>query len=361
MKSFSICTVLALCLFSCKDADAPITAELYFPPIASENWETTSPSSLNWNSDRLHELYDVLEEGDTRGFIILKEGKIVIEKYFGSQIIGTQNFDKNSIWYWASAGKTLTATLTGIAQQEGLLAVDEPSSKYLGEGWTSLHPEQEQKITIWHQLTMTTGLDDGVDNNADFSPENLVFKTEPGTRWAYHNAPYTILDKVIAQASGESFGAYFESKIASRIGMIGQWQTIGFNNVYFSNTRSAARYGLLILANGFWEGRKVLDQDFLNQMTQSSQTMNKSYGYLFWLNGKESYMVPTLQTGFSGPIIPNAPSDLVAGLGRDGQFVCIVPSQNLVLIRLGLDPSDALVSFQYLDTIWQKLNLAMPN
>ncbi|MCH7406281.1 serine hydrolase domain-containing protein [Belliella aquatica] len=348
--------IIVLFFFACKEKEEPISSGLYFPPNNSETWEETDPASLGWDTSKVNELYQLLQDGNTRGFIVLKDGKIVLEQYFGTQLIGSQPFGVSSNWYWASAGKTLTATLTGIAQEEGLLNLEESSSKYLGEGWTSLSLEQEQKITIWHQLTMTTGLDDMVENKDDFTPSSLIYKAEPGTRWAYHNAPYTILDEVIAEASGQTFTSYFDAKVASKIGMKGSWQRLGFNNVYFSTSRSMARFGLMILAKGKWGEDSILSsQEFFDQMTQTSQSLNESYGYLWWLNGKSSFMVPGPQAKIPGPIFTHAPSDMVCGLGRDGQFVCVVPSQNLVLVRMGLDADNSLVSFTFLDRIWEKL------
>jgi len=342
--------------FGCREKEEPISTGLYFPPNNSDTWEGTDPVSLGWDTSKLGELFQLLQDGNTRGFIVLKDGKIVLEAYFGTQLIGSQPFGVNSNWYWASAGKTLTATLTGIAQEEGLLDLEDPSSKYLGEGWTSLTLEQEQKITVWHQLTMTTGLDDMVENKDDFTPSSLIYKVEPGTRWAYHNAPYTLMDEVIAEASGQTFTSYFDAKVASKIGMKGSWQRLGFNNVYFSTSRSMARFGLMILAKGKWGEESILNsQEFFDQMIQTSQSLNESYGYLWWLNGKSSFMVPGPQVKIPGSIFKHAPSDMVCGLGRDGQFVCIVPSQNLVLVRMGLDADNSLVSFTFLDRIWEKL------
>ena len=80
----------------------------------------------------------------------MKDGKIVLEEYFNGH-------DSTSNWYWAS-GKSLTAFLIGIAQQENYLNISDTTSTYLGQGWTSLNPIQEEKITIRHQLNMTSGL-----------------------------------------------------------------------------------------------------------------------------------------------------------------------------------------------------------
>ncbi len=127
--------------------------ELYFPPILGNQWETQTPESLNWETKNIPELYQYLESQNTKAFLVLKDGKIVIEKYF-------DNFTADSNWYWASAGKSLTAFTIGVAESKGQLNLTDKTSKYLGEGWTSLDKELEDKITVWNQLTMTTGLND---------------------------------------------------------------------------------------------------------------------------------------------------------------------------------------------------------
>lgn len=354
---------LAMFIFSCSENEKPESgpSNLYFPPLSGNAWKTLDPQDLNWNLQELDRLDDLLEANGTRAFILLKKGKIVREVYFGTRLAGNQPFDQNALWYWASAGKVLTATLVGIAQQEGKLDISESSSEYLGTGWTSLSSAQEQKITIWHQLTMTTGLDDGVSNRDDFTPANLQYLAEPGTRWAYHNAPYTLLDKVVEGATDMSFSDYFNQKLAARIGMTGSWQRLGFNNVFFSNARSMARFGLLMLAGGNWAGQDVIqDHKYLSEMITTSQDLNRSYGYLWWLNGKPSFMLPTIQNIFQGSWAPNAPGDMFCGLGRDGQYVCIIPSMELVMVRMGESPDQSLVPFMFLDEIWQQLNKVLP-
>lgn len=351
-------------LFSCTEKQDPDSRPngLYFPPVSGDTWESVSPSSLGWNTSEIQSLKTLLEDNGTRAFIILKDGKIVMEEYFGTRLAGSQPFDQNSMWYWASAGKTLTATLIGIAQEEGKLNIQNSSSDYLGKGWTSLPESDEDKIKVWHQLTMTSGLDDGVGNRDDFSPENLKYLAEPGVRWAYHNAPYTLLDKVIEGSTGSSFPQYFNNKLASKIGMTGTWQRVDFNNVFFSNARSMARFGLLILAKGEWDGALVIkDMVYLQQMVKMSQNLNQGYGYLWWLNDSDSFMIPQVQIQLPGSYAPNAPSDMVCGLGRDGQYVCVIPSQNLVLVRMGSNPDQNLVPITFLNDIWQILRNIIPS
>lgn len=325
---------------------------LYYP---STTWQTTDPSSLGWCTSEIDSLYAFLQKGDSKAFVLLKDGKIVLEKYFGT-------FTQDSLWYWASAGKTLTAFAVGLAQQKGFLKLSDTSSKYLGKGWSSLTAEQEAKITVWHHLTMTTGLDDAT-GNADCTDKNcLTYKAEPGSRWAYHNAPYTLLDQIMQGATGQNINAFLNANVKPTTGMTGLFVKTGYNNVYFSNARSMARYGLLLLGEGQWNGNAVMtDTGYLRRMRNSSQTLNRSYGYLTWLNGKSSFMIPQSQIVFPGTLMPNAPSDMYAALGKNSQYINVVPSQGLVLVRMGNDPPEGggLVPTAFNNNIWKYLNKIM--
>jgi CubicO group peptidase (beta-lactamase class C family) len=358
MRKNLIVLLFSLFILSCSEDKEIKPKNLYFPPAGSATWETVSPSSLGWDTSHIPELLTLLETNGTRAFILLKDGKIVLESYFGQNMAGTAPFNQSSNWYWASAGKTLTAFLTGKAAEEGFLSLDDKTSDYLGVGWTNLTLEQENQITVWHQLTMTTGLDDGVADNHDFSPANMIYKEPAGARWAYHNAPYTLLDAVIEDATGESFENYFNVKLRDKTGMDGSWIWLENDHVYFSTARSMARFGLLILNKGKWNQEAILENEvYFNNMVNTSQNLNKSYGYLWWLNGKESLMVPGSQLVIQGSVTPNAPPDMISGMGKNGQYVSVVPSQNIVIVRMGDNPDQALVPFLFLDDIWEKLNL----
>jgi CubicO group peptidase (beta-lactamase class C family) len=324
---------------------------MYFPPLSGTEWQTSTPASLNWNTAKLNELYTYLQQKNTKAFLILKNGRIVAERYFDT-------FTADSNWYWASAGKTMTAFLVGIAQQEGLLNINTRSSQYLGAGWTTLPLAKENLITVRHQLTMTTGLDDGTGEVDCTLPSCLTYKADAGTRWAYHNAPYTLLDKVVESASGMTYNAYFQQKIRNRIGMNGLWlRQDTYNNVYFSTPRSMARFGLLLLNKGKWDGTAILsDTNYFHAQVNTSQSQNASYGYLTWLNGKSSHMMPQTQFNFPGMLVPNAPADMYAGLGKNDQKVYVVPSQKLVVIRMGNAAGNVQLAASSFDNeLWGKL------
>ena len=324
----------------------------YFPPNAG-TWETTTPASLGWCSANIDSLYNYLNQTNTKAFIILKDGKIVLEKYFG-------NFTQDSIWYWASAGKTLTGFTVGLAKQDGLLKITDPSSKYLGKGWSSLSTTKEDSITIQHHLSMSTGLNDAGSDPDCTLPSCLTYKAAAGTRWAYHNAPYTLLDQVIEGATGGNLNVYMAKKFTTTIGMKGLFVKTGYLNVYFSNARTMARFGVLLLNKGNWNGNKIVtDTQYFREQTNSSQSMNPSYGYLTWLNGKSAFMAPGSQIRFPSSLNPDAPNDMYCAWGKNGQYIDVVPSQKIVLIRMGNAPGgsgSASMAVGYNNEIWKYVN-----
>lgn len=355
MKLFYLLSFAFLGIVSCSSDDETTTApsqptpeeSMYFPPNNSSVWETKTIASLNWNQSAVQPLLDYLELKHTKSFIILINGRIVMENYFNSHTL-------SSLWYWASAGKTLTSTVTGIAQQENFLNINNKVSTYIGNGWTSETLAQENLITCKHLLSMSSGLDDALGDNVD--PSNLKYKADAGTRWAYHNV-YVKLQDVVAQATNQTWSNYFNTKLRDKIGMNGSWFQSGDNSVYWSDTRSMARFGLLALNKGNWNGTQIINTNYFNEATSTSQNINQSYGYLWWLNGKSSYHLPQSQLQFNGSIIPAGPTDMFMALGKNDQKIYVVPSKKMVVIRMG-DAADnvnlALSDFD--NTLWQKIN-----
>ena len=327
----------------------PVANEaMYFPPNdGSTTWDTKSISSLGWNQSAVQPLLDYISLKNSKSFIILVNGRIVIENYFNGH-------NSTLPWYWASAGKTLTATVTGIAQQEGLININNKVSDYIGLGWTSIPVSKENLITCKNLLCMNSGLNDALGD--DVSPANLQYVADAGSRWAYHNV-YVKLQDVIAQASGQTWSNYFNTKLRDKLGMTGTWNPNGGLSVFYSNTRSMARFGLMALNNGNWNGTQIVNQTYFNQAINSSQAINLSYGYLWWLNGKSSYHMPQSQLQLAGSIIPNGPSDMFMALGKNDQKIYVVPSKKMVVIRMG-DAADnvnlALSDFD--NVLWQKIN-----
>ncbi|MCG8328308.1 MAG: serine hydrolase [Chitinophagales bacterium] len=321
----------------------------YFPPADNDDWAHLSPDSLNWCADSIQLLYDFLEEEQTKSFVVLKDGKIVLEEYFGT-------YERDSLWFWFSAGKSLRSLLVGIAQEEGYLDIHDRTSDYLGEGWTSLPSEKEDSITIWHQLTMTTGLDE--DEFFCTDPECLTYVADAGTRWYYHNGPYSLLKEVLSEATGQGINVYTNSRVRNKIEMnSGFWLPVGYNTFFLSTALDMARFGLLILNEGTWDGTAVInDMEYFQQMINSSQALNPSYGYLWWLNGKDTYIPPSTSISFPGPMAPAAPSDVILAAGAQGQYISISPSEGLVIVRQGTSNDDDLAAVDLHNEIWERLS-----
>jgi CubicO group peptidase (beta-lactamase class C family) len=346
-----ICSFL-LILFSCKkkkEEDNTIPAEtMYFPSTTTTYWETKSMSSLGWDETAVTALNDYLTQKNTKSFMILVNGRIVMEEYYNGHTA-------SDTWEWNSAGKTLVASITGIAEQEGYIDIDNKVSDYLGNGWTKETQAQEDLITSKNLLTMTSGLNDA--NNLVIKA-NLTYLADAGTRWSYHNV-FQRLINVVESSTGQDYDTYFNDKLKSKIGMEGYWNYGVIFTIYHSNTRSMARYGLLALNKGKWNNEQIINEAFFTDAISTSQLINPSYGYLWWLNGKTSYMIPGSQTVFTGTLIPNAPSDMYAAMGANDQRIYVIPSKNMVVIRMGeasnpLNPSFAVSGFD--NDLWEKIN-----
>ena len=202
---------------------------------------------------------------------------------------------------------------------------------------------------------MTSGIND--ESNLVIKP-NLTYLADAGTRWSYHNVFQVLMD-VVAEVSNQDFETYFNSKISSRIGMTGYWNEGLIFTIYHSTTRSMARFGLLALSKGKWKNEQILNESYFNESIVSSQNINPSYGYLWWLNGKTSYMIPGSQDVYQGRLIPNAPPDMYAAMGAEDQRIYVIPSKKMVIVRMGdasdpLNPSFALSGFD--NDLWDKIN-----
>ncbi|ESU20621.1 beta-lactamase [Flavobacterium cauense R2A-7] len=353
MKHFIVPLFFLATLLSCSSDSEVVTATptptpetMYFPPLTGDTWETKSIAALGWNQSAVAPLETYLNDKHTKSFIILVNGRIVMERYFNGHT-ATDN------WYWASAGKTLTSTMTGIAQQDGFLNINNKVSDYIGTGWTSETLAKENLITCKHLLSMTSGLDDALGD--DVSPANLQYVADAGTRWAYHNV-YVKLQDVVSSAAGQTWSAYFNSKLRDKIGMNGAWVPNGDLSVYWSTSRSMARFGLLALNNGNWNGTQIINTAYFHDATTTSQNINLAYGYLWWLNGKSSYHLPQSQLQLPGSIIPSGPNDMFMALGKNDQKIYVIPSKKMVVIRMG-DAADnvsmALSDFD--EVLWQKI------
>ena len=337
----------------------PAAAQTYFPPVpaASAPWDTVDPAALGWCPEAVEALHAFADSTGSRALLVLQGGRIAVEGYYNGH-------GPDSAWYWASAGKSVMAALCARAMAEGDLTPSTAVSSLLGPGWSSASAPTESSITVSHLLTMTSGFDDGVPDDDCWAPECLVPLAAPGTRWAYHNAPYTLLHEVLPEATGLSVNFFLNNRLFAPIGAAGlylQFAGDSWNRVLVSKARDAARFGLLAARGWQWNGQYLIaDSSLRAALTAPSTALNPSYGWLWWLNGGPTHRMPSSQVVFNGPMVPAAPPDLRMALGRDDQKVWAIPSLDLVVVRLGENPAfPSLAGFDYNAALWSRLSAVL--
>jgi CubicO group peptidase (beta-lactamase class C family) len=148
---------------------------------------------------------------------------------------------------------------------------------------------------------------------------------------------------VLEIASHQSIDAFTARKLSGPLGMASStWDCSPAPNNrtnctwYRSNLRDMSRFGLLILRHGTWENRQLITERFVRDATTTSQSLNESYGYLWWLNGKASYRLPAATLGVQeGMLWPDCPADACGALGAQDKKIYVVPSLDLVVARHG--------------------------
>lgn len=335
-------------------------ADPYFPPIEGK-WETTSAESANLRADNIQQALEFAESRATSSLLIVHSGRIVSENHWkpeGENGQPTPRYRRthkgdttegHPIEDVASVQKSVISFLAGIAIGEGKLNLDKSASTYLGAGWSKASGAQEKVILIHHLMTMTTGLGN-----------QLQYQVAVGTRWRYNTAAYSQMVPVLEKVFGASIEDITRGRIAKPIGMANtSWMERPWaknsdtaNKVGLATTaRDLVRFGILILSGGNWNETPFLkDPDYLSESLSSSQSLNKSYGLLWWLNGQESYRAAAGAKQIMGSMTPSAPDDMIGAYGALGRKVYIVPSLSLVVVRLGDAPGK-----KFDDGFWSRL------
>ncbi len=319
---------------------------LYFPPIGND-WARVDPASLDWDVAALEHALNFARERKSSAVIVLHSGRIAAEKYWEPtgvsaryrRMVSTPAADGHVREDVASVQKSVVSFLSGIAEGKKQIDLDAPVNKYLGAGWSQAGADAEQRILVRHLLSMSSGLDTSL---GDVAPA--------GEKWAYNTNAYALLVKVLEAATGKSIHDITREWLSNPTGMRdSRWEERRFlaggedaNAIgYTTSARDLARFGLLVLAGGTWDGRDLLgNPGYVRRATTSSQMMNPAYGLLWWLNGQSSFLRPARAMTVKGSLIRTAPNDLVMAAGALGRKVYVVPSKQLVIVRLGDDPGE---------------------
>ncbi len=332
--------------------ETAVALNLYFPGKQGQ-WETVDAEVAGWNQSRLNALLDWVGEQRSSSVLILWQGRILAEKHWGKVSGATSggyrrmfvrlNDRQQAIEDVASVQKSIVSILVGVAVHKKLLQIEDSVSKHLGVGWSNAAPAQEAEIKIKHLLSMTSGL------TAD-----LHFQAKPGTQWFYNTAAYAVVRDCLVVSSGMSVHELTRKWLMDPIGMTeSEWipraKSITALNAFgfASSARDLARIGLLMQAQGNWQGKKVIPDDrFRVASLKASQRLKPNYGYLWWLNHSER---PT-----------DAPAGTASAKGYLGRRIFVSTRQAWDVERLGVDPRS--VSTAAFDReFWRRLMAAKVN
>ncbi len=318
------------------------TSDTYFPK-SDDEWRTITPHEAQWSESDLERALDYAGERNSSGVVILFQGKILAERYWDIEepsqrylnFVQGRDPSQRVIEDVASAQKSIAAILTGIAQERGYLDIDDPVSQHLGQGWSKASIAQENKITLKHLLSMTSGL------NPDLS-----FDVEPGTKWVYNTPAYHHVMKSIEAATGRDRNSLTTEWLTGPLGMSNSswtprpWASSDIGVGFSTTARDLARVGVMIHSNGYWDGKPILsDSGYISEMLSSSQNSFTGYGYLWWLNGTYGCGPGRTPDDCETPRtwINTAPDDVVGMSGALGRYLFVAPELGIVVARIGDD------------------------
>lgn len=296
-------------------------------------WTIVDPADAGMDASALEAAYGeaFVAERNTQGVVVVRNGQLVSEHYAPGE--GPRSWAGS----WSMA-KSITSILVGIAIDEGLIGgVDESMATWIPE-WVGT---DKAAITLRDVLQMQTGL----ESNEDYNPANAAesdviqmglaadqlaysiarpLEVTPGTRFRYSSADTMLLSAVLEQATGMPADEYAQSRLFEPLGItqIEWWRDAAGHTLTYccvdTTTRNFARFGLLYLNDGNWDGRQVVSADWVRDSLTPASASGGQYGYQWWIASSPDVEGPIYQMR-----------------GFDGQFVWVIPSLDMVLARNG--------------------------
>lgn len=298
-------------------------------PAEQWEWQKSSPEDQGFDGSVLDDVNDTYDSFPMLAAVIVKNGYI-IDVYY------KDGYDETSSFLLHSASKSVTSALVGIAIEQGYIeSVDTPLAQYFPE----LYDREDtrwQRITIRHLLTHTSGIDCG---DTEFEDEwrasdnwiefvlNRPMAHEPGTFFNYSTANTHLLCAVLQQATGEDLYEFGKEYLFDPVGMDSvridtdaQGISDGGNGIYM-DIYDMARFGLLYLNGGEWQGRQVIPAEWVEESTTlqfERDSGSADYGYQWWVRtfGDNDYPAFFAQ-------------------GHAGQYIFVVPDLELIIAFTG--------------------------
>ena len=277
------------------------------------------------------------EGTETTAVVIVKDGKIIAEKY-------REGFDQNTSQRTWSVAKSIAVSIIGAGVEKALIDVEEP----VGLANWSAPGDPRGDIKVSDLLHMASGLDNGPagnrTDNVYFGGGRVIDHTvtrrlvvEPGTRWFYANNDTMLAMRALRERIGddEAFLRFPFEALLHPIGMRNTYPETDWNGDFilssqvWTTARDLARLGILYLNDGVWEGKRILPEGWAAYVATPAADEPKSrgdapalgYGAQFWLYDERHGL----------------PAGSYAARGNRGQYLMIVPERNVLIIRRGFD------------------------
>jgi len=267
----------------------------------------------------------------TRAVLVIHNNQIVAEKY-------AEGFSKNTKLLGWSMTKSITSAIVGVLSKQGKVALDQAN---LFPEWEN---DERSKITLNNLLQMNSGLEWIEDYNTISDVTKMLFLTEdmpnvqlekplvgkPNNTWNYSSGTTNLISKFIRNQfeTHQEYLDFWYEELIDKIGMHSMVLETDIAGNYvgssysWATARDWAKFGLLYLHNGNWNGQQILDKSWIDYSVTPTNKSKGEYGAQFWLN--------------AGGVYPNAPKDLFSCNGYQGQHVFIIPSKELIIVRFGL-------------------------
>lgn len=276
----------------------------------------------------LDQAFDPAEWEHTKAVVVLHRGRVVAERY-------APDLGPDTAWHAHSISKSMTHALVGLLAQQGRLdpaPLDPLLRMTEGKAFFRGYSGFDDATRMW-------GCERDMAAFAEARPQVVP----PGTRWSYTDPGYQRVSRAIRDAAGGSAADVLRLAHHDLFGPLGlRHMTLEFDATgtpvgashFYGSARDWARFGQLYLDDGVVAGVRLLPEGWVRQAR--TQTLSVGYGAGFWLNLPASTPMPA---GFPWGL-PGAPEDAYFGYGYLGQFLVIVPSRELVVVRFGLTHED---------------------
>ena len=304
-------------------------------------WPEGNDVATNPSLDRLL-TDDILAGPGVRALVVVYHGRIVAERY-------AEGFSAKTPLLGWSMTKSVLAGLVGTLVKEGRLSLDQSA------GWSAANGGGRERIRIADLLAMSSGLrfNEAYGDVSDVTrmlylqPDTAAFARDqplvhpPGEFWSYSSGTANILARIVQDAAGPQGAHVATDKLFTPLGMTSatietdEDGTMVGSSYMYATARDWARYALLLQQDGIWQGQELLPRGYVAMMASPVTASGGQYGHgLVWLWGSDA-MVP----GKNPDAAFGIPDDTFWMEGHDGQSIAVIPSRQLVVVRLGLTPA----------------------